>query len=461
MTETAHTLSWMPFQSRVIFDDEHREILLSGAYGSAKTRTLCGRAIRKAQHPGARICITRKTHTSLIATTVRTLLEPDGDLPPVLPGGTYVYKEQKGRLFLNGGGEMVFCGCDNHLRLGSEQFSDVMIDEGIETEESEYVMLLGRMRVQYSMPDGSPNIRSIATATNPGSPVHYLYKRFYKEKVADRLCLESNTQENYYLPDDYRDSLSKLQGVFRQRYFLGMWVAFEGAIYPMWSEDIHCIRRQGPWDYFVAGVDVGTAHPSVIRVHGCRNGSVASHVVAEFHEAGVISPRFVDYCVETAAHYNPIVFVIDSAAADVSKQMSERGLMVVLADKDVLPGIRGIQSDLSYSPVQQPLLTMDPTCEKGNQEYGFYRWKEGREEPEKEQDDALDSDRYARQYIRAGYGAGGGLVMLGDATGEEVQSIGRIRQDFDAAGNVAKFNYELNIDDNRFWDDNSIPGGLA
>ncbi len=458
-----HILSWMPFQAAIIMNDKHREILLSGAYGSAKTRTLCGRVVRKASNPGARVCLTRKTHTSLIATTVRTLLEADGELPPVLPPGSYTYKQDKGRIFVHGGGEIVLCGCDNHLRLGSEQFSDVMLDEGIETNEPEYIMLLGRMRVKYTLPDGSPNIRSMCIATNPGDPSHYLYKRFYTEQKADRLCIESNTSQNYYLPDDYRESLNELHGVFRDRYYLGLWVAFEGAIYPMFNPALHIGHHSGPWDYYVSGVDCGLNHPNVIRVHGCTRGSPRSHVLSEFHESGIVSPEFVKICVVTSKQYSPMTFVVDSAAADVMQQMREKDLHVILASKDVLPGIRGIQNDLVGTPIGGPLFTMEPTCSAGNEEYGLYRWKEGTEEPVKIKDDALDADRYARMYIRKGFADQRGLIMLGWQPGQDRKSGHK--------GAYQRFNpetqqteivpAELDIHDERFWSGGSGEVGEA
>lgn len=454
MVTTDYVLTWMPFQAAIIFDDEHREILLSGAYGSAKTRTLCGRAVRKVQHPGARVCITRKTHTSLLSTTVRTLLEPDGDLPPVLPPGSYEYKEQKGRIFVYGGGEIALIGCDNHLRLGSEQFSDVLLDEGIETDEPEYVMLLGRLRVRYQQSDGKENVRTICTATNPGDPSHYLYKRFYMEDRADRLHIESNTLQNYYLPEDYRQSLNELQGVFRDRYYLGQWVAFSGAIYPMFDPEAHIKHDTGPFDYYVAGVDCGMKHPSVIRVHGCRAHSQRSHVVAEYHECGITSPEFVTVCIEAGKMYSPMTYVIDAAAADVAAQMREKGLHVVLAEKDVIPGIRGIQGDLLGTPLGGPLLTMEPSCQRGNAEYSLYRWKDEGEEPVKVKDDALDADRYARNYIRKGYYSMRALVTLGRRGGREQKPLSKPGyRKWDAERQrFVDVPPELDLNDDRLWD---------
>ena len=67
-----------------------REVLYSGAFGAGKTRALCMKLVsRLVGRPGAREGLARKHLVSLKATTLRTLLEQDGNLPPVLPRGTY------------------------------------------------------------------------------------------------------------------------------------------------------------------------------------------------------------------------------------------------------------------------------------------------------------------------------------------------------------------------------------
>lgn len=442
-------INLMPKQLAFVSDDQHRELMYSGAYGAGKSFALCTRAIRKAQYPGARVAIVRKTYTSLRATTLRTLIEPDGDRLPLLPEGTYTFKKDEGRLFVNAGGEIVLIGCDDELKVGSQQFSDILIDEGIELDEHEYVMLLGRLRVRYTLPDGSENVRNICTATNPGDPGHFLYDRFIAHPKMGTHCIHTCTAENYYLPEDYVESLGDLAGSFRQRYFMGDWVALEGAIHPMFDSRVHVCHDPGPWDYYLAGVDQGFVNPSVIRVHGCRLGSMQSHVVSEFYEKGIISPRLVEYALLTNKQFGPCTFVIDSAAADVRAQMLQAGLDVVLAIKDVMPGIRQVQGDLSYSEGVPPLLTMEPDLE-GNKEYPAYRWRrvmDGSisEEPLKKNDHAVDADRYVRMYMAKG--ERGGLTDLGQR--------GRRRRAPEGGALNWKTNdspiRELNPDDERLW----------
>jgi len=404
----------MPKQYAFVTDDEHWEILYSGAFGAGKTRALCVRAARLAQYPGARVALCRKMGVDLKATTLITLLEPDGELPPVLPPNTYHHHKTACTIKIQGGGTIVYFGVDDPSRIGSRLLTDMCIDEGIELDQEEYEMLLGRRRGKFKRPDGTWNSQSIAIATNPGAPIHFLYKRFFKEQHEKRRVIQANTAENHHLPAGYIQSMSELTGTARARFFMGEWVAFEGAIYWMFDTGIHIVEHDQRWDYYCAGVDWGFRNPAVIRVHGCDRATGQSHVEYEYYKANVLSVDFVQVCVEVDARYagankGRVVFVVDPSAADIIAQMKERGLHVEPPpERDVSLGIRLVQSALA--PEGGPLLTMEPGCRSGNREYPAYRWKDSKvcEAPVKELDHALDADRYARTYIES---RRGGVVL--------------------------------------------------
>jgi hypothetical protein len=364
----------MPKQHDFVTDDEHWEILYSGAFGAGKTRALCVRATRLAQYPGARVALCRKMLVDLKATTLVVLLESDGELPPVLPENTYHHHKTECRIKIQGGGSIVYFGVDDPSRIGSRLLTDMCIDEGIELDEEEYTMLQGRRRGKFRKPDGSWNSQSIAIATNPGAPTHFLYQRFFEQQHDKRRVIQATTAENH----------------------------------------IHILEHHQRWDYYCAGVDWGFRNPAVIRVHGCDRATGQSHVEYEYYQSNVLSVDFVQVCVEVDARYagankGRVTFIVDPSAADIIAQMKQRGLHVEAPpERDVSLGIRLVQSALA--PEAGPLLTMDPGCRSGNREYSAYRWKDSKlkEEPVKELDHALDADRYARTYIES---RRGGVVL--------------------------------------------------
>lgn len=401
----------MPKQFEFVTSDA-MQILYSGAVRAGKSRALCYRAVRKAcQSPKARVGLCRKTLVALKATTLRTLLEPDGDLDPVLPKGTYSHSMSAGkeRITLHGGGQIIYFGCDNPEKIGSLTLSDIEVDEGIELDVEEWNMLTTRCSLQFTLPNGDTNRRSLATATNPGAPSHFLYTLFYKQTAPKykRHVINTSSLENWHLARDYiEDNLAYLPDVAKKRYLHGIWAAFEGAIFPQFSPERHVFHWSGPWDFFIAGVDWGFTHRSAVRVHAVKQKGLlrpVSHVVSEFYEVGITRTQLVEMCVSTRDAFPGCLFVVDPANPDIVKDMQHSGLHAKLANNDVMPGIRTIGTYLSDDHDGRPRLSFEPGL-LGTDEYMSYSWKEGavREQPIKKLDDAVDADRYALMEIDAG-----------------------------------------------------------
>lgn len=281
MTDT-YELSLTDKQYAFVEDRESWEILYSGAFGAGKTRALCVRAMMMAQHPRAKVGMCRKTLKAFRDTTLRTLIEPDGDLPPVIPEGTYSHNKNDCRIRFHHGGIIDYFGCEDADRLGSLFFSDICIDEAIEFSEKEYAMLEGRLRVSFMRDpddadslvgsgrrDGVRNINTLAMATNPGDPSHFLYQRFFVDDHEHRRVIHTESSENTYLSSQYIERLAGLQGVSRERYFKGQWVSFEGSLVVPGLRD--CVIDAVPWDYrtlpdneMVGGIDYGYTDPTAI-----------------------------------------------------------------------------------------------------------------------------------------------------------------------------------------------------
>lgn len=396
------TIKLMPKQA-IFVRSERKEILYSGAFGAGKTRALCYRAMRIAQeHPAARVGLTRKTMVSLKATTLVTLMQPDGDLPPVLPYGSYHYLKSPGEecITLKGGGSIIPFGCDNPQKVGSLQLTDCCVDEAIELDEEEWIMLLGRIRVRFTHKNGKENKRTIAAATNPGPPTHFLHERFYTNKTKDRHLIETSSLDNWYLAPDTIASYCTFTGAALKRYVCGEWCVFEGAVYPMFDASIHeCHRPAYDWVRYVAGVDYGFKHPMVMRLHGV-DGDGRSHVLSEFYKTGVTSDELIDVAKTAVQHYGRIMFIIDPSAAELRTKMKRANLSTRKANNDVMGGIQCVQNALTVAQDGKPRLTFQAGLE-GTREYYSYRWRNSaaKDDPLKENDDACDADRYAMMEI--------------------------------------------------------------
>ena len=194
-----------------------REVLYSGAFGAGKSRALCWKLVTRASVPGAIELLVRKTNVALKRSTLKTLLESDGDLPAVLPAGAYTHNKSMQTIRIHGGGEIMYFGLDDPDKIGSTPATGVAIDEATELTEKDYTALRGRIRVKVK---GLP--RQIYSATNPGAPSHHLAQRFGLasdcEAAPDTKVITTRTADNFFLPADYVADLNTFSGVARKRY---------------------------------------------------------------------------------------------------------------------------------------------------------------------------------------------------------------------------------------------------
>lgn len=379
-------------------DEKIFETLYSGAVGAGKTRALCMKVVMRAMHPGAREGLCRKTVSSLTKSTLVTLLENDGELPPVLPLGSYEYNQQKGRIKLRNGGEIQLFAFDqalskDDLSMGSYNFTGCGIDEGVELTKEQYLWIMStrlRLKVKGLWPEAY-------TATNPGAKSHFLYGHF---SIGDpsvrspyRLVLQTKSHENTYLTATYLTSLDEMDGQFHERYVEGIWGSFEGMIYSCWDDDIHLLEDTPPGICY-AGVDEGFTNPFAVVVANL-DGTENLHVHDEFYKSGLLQDEKVLICCELAEKHKIDCFYADPSAAGLIEALRNAGLDCMKANHKVNDGIGKVQRRMAVNKkLGMPRLTVHPRCKHLRDEIQGYRWEEGKDKPHKEHDHAVDALRY-------------------------------------------------------------------
>ena len=374
----------LPKQAKFIFNVK-KEVMYSGGYGSGKTRALCFKCILAAMEPGNVVLLVRKTLTSLKKSTLKTLLEPDGKLPPVLPRGVYHHDKQNNIISLNGGGTILYMGCDNELSIRSMNLGSVFIDEGVELDEKEYMELLYRLR------NSAASIRQICCATNPGNQTHFLYERFFTQNHKDREVITSSSLDNQFLVGDYIDSLKQMTGTQYNKYVQGFWCALEKAIYPEFSREIN-IKCKNIKDFseYAVGIDFGYTNPTAFTFFGV-DGNYHLHLIEEFCKTKMLMHDIVKKC-ERYRDFNPKI-IVDPSAAHVIAELESRDFNVVGADNEVNTGISRTRDMIASAR-----LTADSKCLEWIKEIENYSFDEkGR--PIKTSDHLMDSMRYVVQYI--------------------------------------------------------------
>lgn len=215
-----------------------------GAMGGGKSRTLCEDKFNEMlDYPGIVVLLCRESHTSIVETTKKTMLNQV--IPPELYAqGVGRTKSSMGEDYVQifNGSVCHFVGLDNPLRWYSAEIGSIGFDESQEIPEDSVVRLITRLR-QPGMPHRA------SFTFNPSSPGHWLQRwfllggehtehGFYKPKlfttdaiapIGDAEFVFAKATDNIYLPDGYiENTLGGMPERLRRRYLDGLWEFTEG-----------------------------------------------------------------------------------------------------------------------------------------------------------------------------------------------------------------------------------------
>ncbi len=211
-----------------------------GAMGGGKSRAGCEEVFDAClDFPGLKAVVARDSHTSIVETTKKTMLEQ------VIPSPLIARKkESMGEDFVQlwNGSVIHFIGLDDPYRWYSSELGFLFFDEAHEIAEEKVLRLITRLR-QPGMPH-----RAIITF-NPANPGHWLQRwfilggqrtefGFYKPElvmdgasasIGDAEFVFAKATDNVHLPPGYvEQTLSGLPERLRRRYLEGIWEFITG-----------------------------------------------------------------------------------------------------------------------------------------------------------------------------------------------------------------------------------------
>jgi PBSX family phage terminase large subunit len=286
-------------------------------------------------------------------------------------------------------------------------------DELTLMDEQLFQSLLGRLSGDHS--------RLFAT-TNPDTPGHWL-KRLFIDRVLRgqlpgwniwRFTMDDNPGLSAERKARYRRELT---GLWYRRFYLGEWVAAEGAVFADWDP----LRMVIPWGRLPTmqrmlgvGVDYGTNNPTAAVLLGLGQDA-RLYLVDEWRHDGRIDGRWTDHnLVKGIAGWMqkphlpldrdgirepPVEWVIvDPSAISLQQEMIEQRFgRLRNADNSVLPGIQTLATLLSTDR-----LKVSDRCRGFIEEAPGYSWDpkqtdKGKDAVIKVADHSLDGGRYAVQ----------------------------------------------------------------
>ena len=370
----------------------HSDARVNIAHGAVRSAKTVGanvrwlRAVLEAP-AGVNLLMTGKTLTSL----ERNVLLP---ISRLVGAGDFDYRRSLKTAYIYG--RPILCEGANdesaYAKIAGLTLHSAYVDEGSLCPESFYNMLISRL--------SEPGAQLFLT-TNPGSPGHYLKKKWIdREGELDLKTWHFELTDNPWLDPVYVSELKRQFGprgsLFYQRYIDGLWVAAEGAVYRNFNRDLHCIPRlpDGRIEEMRVAVDPGATHPSAF-LKGFRIGD-KWYITGEYRKSDK-SPAEISKDLKTFLDgMYPTSIDVDPAAKAHRLQFVGDGIVgVQRADNDVLNGIQKVINAFD----QGWLYLVGPSTPMLQEELEGYRWdpkatERGEDAPIKEDDDLCDALRY-------------------------------------------------------------------
>lgn len=290
------------------------------------------------------------------------------------------------------------CGRENtYFMFGGRDESSYTLVQGITLAGAllDEVALMPRSFVEQVCARCSVAGSKLWFNCNPDGPEHWFFKNWvtrYKEMKA--LHIHFTMADNLSLAPEIRERYERMyEGVFYQRYILGLWVLAEGLVYNFLEDYITDDRPNGS-EYYIS-VDYGTLNPFSAGLWSVT-GNKAVRVQEFYHDGRNKKRQMTDeeYCmeIEKLAEGKEIwKVIVDPSAASFITALKRRGFRVQKADNSVMDGIRRTSVFLKNGNIK-----IHRSCVDAIREFGLYRWDEKKtvDTVAKENDHAMDDIRY-------------------------------------------------------------------
>jgi PBSX family phage terminase large subunit len=382
--------------------DKSPVVVLTGSAGGGKSHMALEKAHAYAlKYAGAMVLLVRKTKSSMINSTLlmfeRLIVGSD-------PGVRHY--PSKSRFEYSNGSIVAYVGLDDQeareriKSIGQRGGVDfVVMEEGTEFTESDYQMIMTRMRGRAA------NWRQIIIPTNPDGDQHWIYLRLMLGGEA--AIYYSSARDNSYNPDDYLTTLDRLQGIDRDRLRDGQWRSATGIIFDTWS--IENVTEAAEYQAGAGGVlwavDDGYAgevdpvtksytaasHPRVFLLIQVRpDGQIC---VFEEHHAVQEMPENQIEDVFSLPYPKPDFAVVDKSAAALKARLQLAGIYAQNGPGDVEESIKVLQGMIAADRNGWRRVLVHPRCRLLIREMTQYK-RDDRRRVIKAYDHALDALRY-------------------------------------------------------------------
>jgi len=381
---------WRPLPWQIVpWRDKSLVLLLTGSAGGGKSR-LAGEKVHGycLKYAGSTWLIMRKarewTGKSIVPFMAQTVIGRDSGVKFNKSEGAFYYPN--GSTIYSGG--MLNDDQREAVRSigGAGGLDGAWFEEANAFSRLDFDEILARIR------HTAADWRQVILTTNPDAPNHWINRDLIVGQQAS--VYYSGAVDNPHNSPDYIDNLGRMVGVQALRLREGKWVQAEGVVYDGFTIERHVAKRdRAGFKTFYLAMDEGYTNPAVILAVG-EDSDGRVHVFEEFYQTGVLQENVILEAKRLRDEYGVSSAAVDAAAAGLIASLRRAGINASPHKGRVLDGISRIQNRLKVAGDGRPRLTVDPGCINLIGEFQTYAWKEGKDEPIKQGDHALDALRY-------------------------------------------------------------------
>lgn len=304
-------------------------------------------------------------------------------------------KATQGRLYNR---DVYFVGAHDESavrRIQGATLAFAYVDELSCIPEPFWRMLLSRLSLKGS--------QLLATA-NPEGPSHWLKKSYIdRSNELDLIHWHFTLDDNPSLTEEYKENLKKEYGfgAWYRRLILGEWAIASGLIWDGFDDDNIYTKEYSPPNFYVVGVDYGTSNATAAVLMAISPKQWPQiRIEEEYYYDSVKAGRsktdsqLVDDIYEWIKYKKVQSIYVDPAAASFKAELRQRGLPVLDAKNDILPGIRVTAKFIAHKN-----LIVNAGCRTLIEAIQSYVWDpkaidRGEDKPLKKFEHICDATRY-------------------------------------------------------------------
>lgn len=301
------------------------------------------------------------------------------------------YKKGDSVIEVPGRGEIYIRSTDNPNVIEGMTLRWIWADEAGQMKLDAWINFQGRLSILQG---------KLFITTTPYA-LNWLKTDFYdkwKKGVKDYKVVQFRSIDSPYFPKEefYRAKATMDARTFRRRY-CGLLEKMEGLVYDDFMPPLHCIEpREIEFKEVIAGIDWGFNHPTAVAIIGVDRDD-CFYLIDEYYKTGKITSEIIEKLKFYQDKYKVRFWYPDPAEPDRLEEMKQAGLFPREVNKG--KGSVSLGIDKVRALIKQNRFKVFNTCKYTLEELNLYCYPDdidgAKEEPIKENDDLMDSIRYA------------------------------------------------------------------